>query len=82
MEQLKSLTNEAISDETKAKMLNEISEHFDSVINSEGNQAMIECYLNVFLNYLKTTPIQFFSESPSQKVQCCFCYIAIQRLIL
>lgn len=74
MENLKNLENPNISDENKAKIVNEISETFDSIIIGDGNQAIIECYLNVFINYLKNTPCQFFSESPSQKVRKKFCY--------
>lgn len=68
MEPLKNLENPNITDEQKAKLVNEISETFDSIISGDGNQAMLECYLNVFMNYLKNTQYQFFSESPSQKV--------------
>lgn len=68
MEQLKNLENPNISDEQKLKLVNEISETFDSIISGDGSQAVVECYLNVFINYLKNTQYQFFSESPSQKV--------------
>lgn len=68
MEQLKNLENPNLSDEQKAKLVNEISETFDSIISGDGNQAMIECYLNVFINYLKTSPLTFYCESPGQKV--------------
>lgn len=68
MEQLKSLENLSISDEQKAKIVNEISESFDSLITSEANPALIESYLSVFINYLSQTPCQFPQESPGQKV--------------
>lgn len=67
MELLKTLENPNITDEQKAKVVNEISESFDTII-SDGNPTMIESYLNVFINYLFTSPVQFSSESPSQKV--------------
>lgn len=69
MELLKSLENPSISDEQKAKIVNEISESFDSLIANDGSPAVVECYLNVFINYLTTTPCQFASESSSQKVR-------------
>ncbi|CRK92144.1 CLUMA_CG005737, isoform A [Clunio marinus] len=72
MEQLKNLeliSNSNIPEEQKAKIVNEISEVFDVLINNDGNQSLIECYLKVFMNYLKSTQCQFFSESPSQKVR-------------
>lgn len=56
------------TDEMKAKLVNEISESFDSII-SDGNPAMVECYLNTFINYIKNSQYQFISESPSQKVR-------------
>lgn len=68
MELLKSLENPSISDEQKAKIVNEISESFDSLITNDASPAVVECYLNVFINYLTTTPCQFASESSSQKV--------------
>lgn len=68
MELLKNLENPNISDEQKAKIVNEISETFDSLITSDGSSELIECYLSVFINYLSSTPCQFPSESPSQKV--------------
>lgn len=68
MELLKSLENPNILDEQKAKIVNEISETFDSLITNDSNPALIECYLNVFIKYLSHTPCQFPSESPSQKV--------------
>jgi hypothetical protein len=68
MELLKSLENHNITDEQKAKIVNEISESFDTLITSDGNPEIIECYLSVFINYLSSTPCQFPSESPSQKV--------------
>lgn len=70
MELLRNLENPNISDEQKAKIANEISESFDSTI-SEGDPALLECYLSVFINYLKQTPCQFSSESSSQKVNIC-----------
>jgi predicted ribosome-associated RNA-binding protein Tma20 len=70
MELLKTLENHNISDDQKAKIVNEISESFDSLITSnDGNPEVIECYLSVFINYLSTTPCQFPSESPGQKVR-------------
>ena len=68
MENLKNLENPNISEENKAKIVNEISETFDSIIIGDSNQAIIECYLNVFINYLKNTPFQFSQESSGQKV--------------
>lgn len=68
MELLKNLENPNISDDQKAKIVNEISESFDTLINSDGNPAVVECFLNVFINYLSQTPCQFPSESPGQKV--------------
>lgn len=77
MEMLKNLENPNVSDEQKAKFVNEISETFDSLITSEGNQAMIECYLNVFINFLQAGEPQFFSESPSQKVNKILTFISL-----
>lgn len=68
MENLRNLENPTISEENKAKIVNEISETFDSIIVADGNQAVIECYLNVFLNYLKNTPCQFSQDGAGQKV--------------
>lgn len=65
MDLLKTLENQNISDEQKAKVVIEISESFDTII---GNPALVEFYLNVFINYLSTSPCQFSSENPSQKV--------------
>lgn len=69
MENLKLIENPTITDEQKAKIVNEISESFDTIITSDANQSTIECYLNVFINYLSQTPCQFVVESPSQKVR-------------
>ena len=68
MELLKNLENPNILDEQKAKIIIEISEAFDTIITTDGNATLIECYLNAFINYLSKTPCQFQSESPSQKV--------------
>lgn len=68
MEHLKSLNNNQVPDEQKAKIINELSESFDSLINCEGNQAVLECCLNVFLNYLRSTECIFHSENATQKV--------------
>lgn len=69
MELLKNLENPNISDEQKAKIVNEISETFDSIITGDGNPVLVECYLSVFIKYLSQTPCQFPSESPGQKVR-------------
>ena len=69
MDLVKSLENPSISDEQKAKIVNEISESFDSLVTNDGNPVVVECYLNVFINYLTQTPCQFASESSSQKVR-------------
>lgn len=76
MELLKSLENPGLPDEQKAKIVNEISESFDTLITSDGNPAVLECYLNAFINYLTTTPCQFASESSSQKVRSEKCFSA------
>lgn len=68
MEHLQNLENPQIPDEQKAKIVNELSESFDSLINCEGNQAILEYCLKVFLNYLQTTQCQFHSENAVQKV--------------
>jgi phenylpyruvate tautomerase PptA (4-oxalocrotonate tautomerase family) len=67
MENLKVLDNPNIPEEQKAKIINEISESFDTICNSEKNQNVFEI-LNIFMNYLKNGEYQFFSESPTQKV--------------
>jgi phenylpyruvate tautomerase PptA (4-oxalocrotonate tautomerase family) len=68
MEHLRSLENPNTSDEQKAKIINEISESFDTFLSSEGNANILEV-LNVFVNYLKNGDYQFFSESSTQKVR-------------
>lgn len=68
MEHLRSLENPNTSDEQKAKIINEISESFDTFLSSEGNANILEV-LNVFVNYLKNGDYQFFSESSTQKVK-------------
>lgn len=67
MENLKVLENPSIPEEQKAKIINEISESFDTICNAEKNQNVFEI-LNIFMSYLKNGEIQFFSESPTQKV--------------
>lgn len=67
MEHLRSLENSNLTDEQKAKIINEISESFDTFLSSEGNGNILEV-LNVFVNYLKNGDYQFFSESSTQKV--------------
>jgi hypothetical protein len=69
MEHLKSLDSNQVPDEQKAKIINELSESFDALINCEGNQAILEYCLNVFLKYLRTTQCQFHSENAVQKVK-------------
>lgn len=56
-------------DDVKAKKLNELNESFDSIIHNEANQASLDYCLDAFLKYLNTTPCQFHSESPVQKVK-------------
>lgn len=68
MEHLRSLESPSISDEQKAKIINEISESFDTFLSSEGNCNILEV-LNVFINFLKNGDYQFFSESSNQKVK-------------
>lgn len=68
MEHLRSLENSNLTDEQKAKIINEISESFDTFLSSEGNGNILEV-LNVFVNYLKNGDYQFFSESSTQKVK-------------
>ena len=66
METLKILENPNISEEQKAKVINEVSESFDALI-ADKNYNVIEV-LNIFMNYLNNGEYQFFSESPTQKV--------------
>ena len=66
METLKILENPNITEEQKAKVINEISESFDSLI-TDKNYNVIEV-LNIFMNYLNNGEYQFYSESPTQKV--------------
>lgn len=68
MEHLRSLENSNLTDEQKAKIINEISESFDTFLSSEGNGNILEV-LNVFVSYLKNGDYQFFSESSTQKVK-------------
>ena len=64
MENLRSLENPSVSDEQKAKIINEFSE---SEFLSDGNCNILEV-LNIFINFLKNGDYQFFSESSNQKV--------------
>lgn len=65
---IKIFENPQTPDEQKAKIVNELNESFDLLINCEGNQAILDYVLEVFVKYLKTTQCQF-SESPTQKVK-------------
>lgn len=66
MEHIKSLENSNLSDEQKAKIINEISESFDILLNDKS--LLILDIVNIFMKYLKNGDYQFFSESPVQKV--------------
>ena len=80
MEHLRSLENSNLTDEQKTKIINEISESFDTFLSSEGNGNILEV-LNVFVNYLKNGDYQFFSESSTQKVKK-FLLLYLQILII
>lgn len=71
MENLRSLENPNLSDDQKAKIINEISESFDTFFSLEGSCNILEV-LNVFINYLSNGDYQFHSESATQKVQMKF----------
>jgi phenylpyruvate tautomerase PptA (4-oxalocrotonate tautomerase family) len=66
MEHIRSLENVSISEEQKAKIINEINESFETILNIEASNILE--ILNIFINYLKNGDYQFFSESTIQKV--------------
>jgi hypothetical protein len=68
MENLQILENPNLPDDAKLKSILEISEFFDTLINSEGNQELIGQCLGVFLNFLQGGRCQCLSEIPAQKV--------------
>jgi transformation/transcription domain-associated protein len=68
MENIRSLENPKLTEEQKAKIINELSESFDTLLSSDSqlNINILEV-LNIFMNYLKNGEYQFLSESPVQK---------------
>ncbi|MGH0116978.1 UNVERIFIED_CONTAM: hypothetical protein FKN15_024923 [Acipenser sinensis] len=72
------LTDNNTADETKLKMMQEVSENFENVTSSPQYSTFLEHIIPRFLTFLQDGEVQFLQEKPAQNLPLNDLSLAVQ----